>query len=476
MGIKKAEYNALLERISALEPKKSIEYDKANEYYQWYIGDSTTLKEFYQSTNNANSFWKKASAKVKKVHSGLARAIVDILTIVTGVPEIEAEDERLEELLVENNFLDYLKSEIRPRTLATGHGAFFINYVDDMIVFEYIDARHCKITRIGGRILAVTKITHYEKYTLEETRSLDKIEFRLFDKRGNQVSLVNQAETQKIYLEAKENNELLGDTVVKIIPVGMIPAVPLRYKSGGNYGASIYTSKLDMFDTLDEVLSRIATNARKHSVNTYIQAHLIDTDMFGNKILPDEFANEITVLKRDTNQVSGSADNGIVTEQANITYDGLLGVKEDIVKDILSGIVSPSSLGFEFQRTPNAEAQREREKSTLFTRDDIIDNEIGFLRKCCELMLRFSDYVENKSVGEYEIKVDFADYAAPTFNERVNVLLPLWQSNAISTEKFVRQLWANVLNEEEVNEEVIKLDELRMVSPEDLINSFTPRE
>ena len=475
MPIKKADYKALLERIDALEPKKSIQYDQANEFYQWYIGDSTTLKEFYTGTNNANSFWKKASAKVKKVHSGISRSMIDILTIVTGIPEVTCEEdqERLDELIEENNFLDYLKSEIRPRTLATGHGAFFINYIDGNVVFDYIDARHCRITRVGGKILAMTKITCFEKYNLEETRSYNQIEYKLFDKKGNQVSLANERETANLYLEASKNGTLSGETVTQIINVDMIPAVALRYKAGGAYGASIYTGKLDMLDTLDEVLSRIATNARKHSVNTYIQAHLIDTDVYGNRILPDDFQNEIVVLKRDANQVSSSTSDGLKTEQAPITYDGLLMVKEDLIKDILAGVVSPSSLGFEFQRTPNAEAQREREKSTLFTRDDIIDNEISFVKKCMELALKFDDIMTKSSTKDYEINVDYSDYASPTFNERVQVLLPLYNSGAISEEKFVRQLWANVLSDEEVLEEVEKLKQLKQALPQDFNQLFS---
>jgi hypothetical protein len=473
------QYRALLERIESLEPKKTIEYDMAHEYYQWYIGNN--LLEFYRNSDKSDYFWKQSSTKIKRVHSGLPRSIINILSIVTGVPEIEMEDEKVLELLEKhlefNNFADYLKQEIRPRTLATGYGAIFPNYVDGNLVLEYVDARQCKIERVGNVILSASKITHYEKHYLEEKRAYNSIQYRLFDKKGNQVPLNIIRETYEIYQQALESQNLVGMTVIQEIPINAMTAVPLRYRAGNKvYGSSIFAGKLDLFDALDETMSRLATNTRKHSVNTYIQDHLIEKDVYGNKLVPDSYENNITVLRADYNQVKGGVNDGIKTEQAQITYDGLIIQKEEQIKDILAGIVSPSSIGYEFQRTPNAEAQREREKSTLFTRDDIIDNEISFVKKVCELVLKMDDFINKSSINDYEINVDYSDYASPTFNERVNVLLPLFTSRAISREKFVKALWGNVLSDEEVDEEVAKLVELNEFLEEDLRQQFTVDE
>jgi len=87
-----------------------------------------------------------------------------------------------------------------------------------------------------------------------------------------------------------------------------------------------------------------------------------------------------------------------------------------------------------------------------------------------------SDYIEKSPIKDYEIRVDFSDYASPTFNERVNVLLPLFNSKAISRDKFVKQLWGNVLTEEEIIEEVAKIDKLNEFNEFDLEQQFTPRE
>lgn len=453
----KKNYNALLERIEQLEPRNVIQYNQATEFYQWYLGSN--LLEYYRGTSKSDYFWKQSSSKIKRVHSGLPRAIINILSIVTGIPEIQFDDEeRLNNHLEYNNFIDYLKQEIRPRTLATGYGAIFPNFINDNLIIEFIDARNCTIERVGNVIISVTKITNYEKYRLEEKRFFNTIEYRLFDKKGNQVSLAVLKETIQMYMQAKEDNTLVGDTIFQNIPIDMIPAVPLRYRAGDiGYGSSIFTGKIDLFDALDETMSRLATNTRKHSVNTYIQDHLIERDVYGNRMTPDTYENNITVLKADYNQVKAGVSDGIKTEQVQISYDGLIMQKEEQTKDILAGIISPSSIGYEFQRTPNAEAQREREKSTLFTRDDIIDNEIAFVKKVCELMLKMEDYLENKKIGEYIISVDYADYASPTFNERVNVLLPLFNSRAISVEKFVDELWANVLTEEKATEEIERI-------------------
>jgi len=205
----KKNYNALLERIEQLEPRNVIQYNQATEFYQWY-------------------FWKQSSSKIKRVHSGLPRTIINILSIVTGIPEIQFDDEeRLNNHLEYNNFIDYLKQEIRPRTLATGYGAIFPNFINDNLIIEFIDARNCTIERVGNVIISVTKITTYEKYRLEEKRFFNTIEYRLFDKKGNQVSLAVLKETIQMYMQAKEDNTLVGDTIFQNIPIDMIPAVPL---------------------------------------------------------------------------------------------------------------------------------------------------------------------------------------------------------------------------------------------------------
>ena len=74
-----------------------------------------------------------------------------------------------------------------------------------------------------------------------------------------------------------------------------------------------------------------------------------------------------------------------------------------------------------------------------------------------------------QKIGEYIISVDYADYASPTFNERVNVLLPLFNSRAISVEKFVDELWANVLTEEKATEEI---ERIKVLSEQTVFDEF----
>jgi hypothetical protein len=167
-------------------------------------------------------------------------------------------------------------------------------------------------------------------------------------------------------------------------------------------------------------------------------------------------------------------DAKIETVQPQILSTELLETINKQLIMILGGMLSPSSLGFELQRTPNAEAQREREKVTLVTRDDIIDNETQVIKNILDLALRFEDALNGKAIGEYDVQVAFADYASPTFNERVNVLVPLLAAAGISIDKFVQEVWAGDLEDEELEEEINKIKEQRQVNVDELYRTFTP--
>jgi hypothetical protein len=434
-----------LEDIKQIQEADIKKYKRLNEYYIWYNANSNILANYYDrykgETNVKSSyFWANSYLNdIKKTHSGLPMAMIDTLVNVTGIPEITSEDEavqeRLETILEENDFFNLIKQEQIPLTLVIGDGAFFPNYINGMVSIDFVDGRYCDIEKTGNLITAITKKTFYGDYTLYERRSYNKIEYRLYDKE-KLVSLEKLPETRE--LKDYEMN------------IGMIPAVAVRFKGGTErYGRSIFQGKLDLFDDFDQSWSMLSNNVRLSSPTTYIPADMLETDRrTGLAIQPDKFGLKVITLKTTNPQQK------IETVQPQILSTDLLETINKQLIMILGGTLSPSSLGFELTRTPNAEAQREREKVTLVSRDDIIDNEMAVLTKLCELVLRFDDIMQGNNAGEYEINVDFADFAAPTFNERVNTLLPILTAAGISIERFVEQLWAGGLKGEALEEEI----------------------
>jgi hypothetical protein len=120
--------------------------------------------------------------------------------------------------------------------------------------------------------------------------------------------------------------------------------------------------------------------------------------------------------------------------------------------------LSPSSLGIEVQRNSNAEAMREKEKVTLVTRDDIIDNERAAVEKLMKLALRVDDVMNGRKAQDDDIAVDYPEFASPTFEQTVATLLPLWMVDAISPEQFAKMLHTDTLTENDMQKEIEYLE------------------
>jgi hypothetical protein len=440
--------------------KTEKEFRTLNEYYLWYDGKSTNLSNYYSNfsrdTVKGQFFWSVSYRNdIKKTHSGLPMAIIDTVTNVTGVPEImtdEAYQERLNKILIDNDFDNLIKQEQVPLTMVTGYGAFFVNYINEQIDIQFVDGRYVEIEKTGNTVTGIIKRTTLdEKYTLVERRSFNLIEYQLYK------------EEKRVSLSEHPESAMLEDVIIN---VGMIPAVAVRFKAGTDtYGRSLFHGKIDLFDDFDQSWSQLSNNVRSSGAITYMPASMVEVDKkTGQALQPDVFGAKHITTRGDKMEII----------QPQIFSTELLETINRQLVMILGGTLSPSSLGFELTRTPNAEAQREREKVTLVTRDDIIDNETQVIKKVLDLALRFEDAMLSKAIGKYDIQVAFADYASPTFNERVNTLIPILAAAGISIDKFVEELWAGDLQDEELAEEIDKIKEMRAVNMDELMRSFTP--
>lgn len=453
--------------VKAIEEVMSSVRD-LNEFYIWYDGNEVKLSRYYErfKTSKTNPkafyFWCESHySNIKRTHSGLPLAIVDALVNATGVPEITSEDvsvqERIDYIKESNDFLNLIKQEEMPLTLVGGYGVLIPNYINDEVYIEFVKGTEIDILKRYGRIIGIIKHTKYDNgFRLEETRKVGSISYQLF-KDGKPVALNKLKETQ--------------DLEDIILPIEMgLPFVLTRFKSGTTeYGRSIFQGKVSIFDDFDQTWSRISDNVRSHSVNTYMSADLLESDNNGKAITPDKFGARITVLRKQMNEKTS-----IQTEQPQIVYDGLIQVARQQLMMALAGTVAPNSIGFELQTTPNAESQREREKTTLITRNDIIDNQTEIVKRMMQLALMMEDFANSKKIVDYEIGVAFDDYASPTFNDRINTLLPLFNSLAISPEKFVEELWAGDLDEIALEEEIQRVKSLKGMNDFDTLREFTP--
>src|SRR5690606_18902325 len=131
-------------------------------------------------------------------------------------------------------------------------------------------------------------------------------------------------------------------------------------------GKSLFESKSDSFDALDEVISQWIDAIRSGRVQKYIPEDLIPRNPNdGSFQKPNSFDNQYVRVQSG----KGEDDkNEIKMVQPQILYQAFVESYANALDMCLQGIISPATLGIDLKKTDNAEAQREKEKTTLYTR------------------------------------------------------------------------------------------------------------
>jgi hypothetical protein len=86
-------------------------------------------------------------------------------------------------------------------------------------------------------------------------------------------------------------------------------------------------------------------------------------------LAPNHFDNRYIKTDQDMGE---NSQNKIDVEQPTIPHDSYLASYVTALDLCLQGIISPSTLGIDVKKLDNAEAQREKEKTTLYTRNAIV--------------------------------------------------------------------------------------------------------
>lgn len=434
----------------------------------WYRGDPSELEQFYKqlaetdacvySTVIKNKFWASVpngNVSVRKIHSGLPAMMVDILSdiVVNDLldPDIdEGLTERWSDFLKENDFDDILVDAIQ-KVLVTGDGAFKINVdtdLSDQPLIEFYGADQVEYEYKRGKLQAVIFKTEYcskgKKYQLHEKYAKGSVQYKLFGPNDKEYDLNTIPET-----EGLADVTFTGDYIL---------AVPLKVYKSPKYkdrGQSILDKKADAFDALDETLSTWLDGIRASRVKQYIPENLIPKDDEGVPLKPDVFNPWIAV-----NGQLAEEDNGkIETVQGQFTTQALLESYVTWLDVCLQGILSPSTLGIDVKKLDNADAQREKEKTTMYTRDTIIGALKVALESLFDAVLRTQDNMLNKTPPEegYEATFEWGQYANPSFEAQIETLVKAKTGQIMSTEKIVDELYGDSMDEDEKAEEVARI-------------------
>ena len=429
----------------------------------WYRGDAKELHQFYTSISDGlgdKHFWSSVPTKgmnIRKIHTGLPSLIVDVLTDVCtddflGV-DVEGRQEEWDEIAKENKFRELL-TECVSSVLYKGDGAFKFSYdknISDLPIIEFFPAERVEYEYDRGRLTAVIFKTEKQfngkKYILKDKYTKEDITFSLEDSDGKECDMSAFSEIEK--LQPVKN------------PDGFLPAVQVMFRKSQKHkgrGQSVYNGKLDNFDALDEAWSQWMLAVRKGQIKNYIPKKFLPVNPYTGQIMSaNDFDNDFIEIEEDTAE---GAKNQIQHTQGEIQHEALLSTYVTALDLCLQGIISPSTLGIDVKKLDNAEAQREKEKTTLYSRNRIVNVLQEIIPQVVISALKFKDGI-NKTVSETEpeITVNFGGYANPSFEAQVETVGKAVTNGIMSTEASVEELYGDDKDEDWKRKEIQRLKE-----------------
>jgi hypothetical protein len=490
------------ERLTFVNDINEVLKDKLKEYNVWYAGDADELLNFYTRANmidyntdplyNRNKksyFWAVSSTEsdIKRTHSGQPRNIVDTLVDIIGLPSIfigddklEKIDKRLKDILEENNFDRLLLQKARPLTFVEGWGAWKINWdtslSDNPVLLYYRADAVDFIFRNDKQLVAIIYKDYYQdekgkNYVLFETRRIEKKEVKddvtgikstvpclLIEKELFQIT--GQSEVLK-KMELKDLPQL-KDTKESIIVTNFnsflgAPSIIYEDNHDDVYGRSIFTGKIDLFDDLDQCYSQAANTVRRSTSIEYFNTQYLEKNDEGMPVMPHAFDRKYIAYKGGRTGDGTFDNNGPVqVVQPRLDFTSYSVEEQNILINILSGIMSPATLGIDVAKKDNAAAQREKEKVTIFTRNTVIYEETKIFKRLANDLLVAWELMHTGQVTckKYDISVQYEEFADASFENKLETVLAGWQAGIMSDETALKYLHGDRLSEEMFKKEL----------------------
>lgn len=434
----------------------------------WYRGDPSEIEQFFKAAAldevRKARFWASSPSKgltVRKWHSGLPGMIVNVLAdiVVTDLLDVEFKQDiaNIDEQAVwaeiaKENGLNRLLAKAIQEVLVTGDGAFKLSIdtdLSDYPILEFYAGERVDYTFNRGRIQEVQFLTRYDEdgkqFTLVERYGAGYLRYELLNQAGDPVPLAYVPDLAGLADVTWEGNYMM--------------ALPMMFYQSPIFegrGRSIYDLKTDAFDALDETISQWQDAVRLGRIKRYIPKSLIPYDQETGKPLPvNPLDNQFTALADPMNE---NGQSRIMTEQPAIQYEGYVNTYINNLDLCLQGIISPSTLGIDTKKLDNAEAQREKEKTTLYTRQKIIDVLYEMLPKLVEVSIRAYATLENINIpDDITCTVEFGEYANPSFEAQVETIGKAAAHMIMSIEAQVNSLWGDTKDEDWLEDEIRRI-------------------
>ena len=426
----------------------------------WYRGESYELSQLYeQLDDNKFGFWGSvptAGMEIRKIHTGLPKTIINTLAgvVVDDMQDVafdsEANKSLWTDIATENTFDTLVKGAVS-KALYTGDGAFKISIdtdISQLPIVEFFEADRINVVRKRGRITEIIFKTAYShngsSYYLLEHYGKGYIKYELRNKQNKPVELDAIPATTGLADVEWDGDFMMAEYV----------SFYTSDKWEGR-GQSIFDAKRDNFDALDESWSQWMDALRAGRTKLYIPENLIPRDNnTGALMKPNSFDNRFIKMASAVTE----NDNGrIDSESAPIQHESYLSTYVTALDLCLQGIISPSTLGIDMKKLDNAEAQREKEKATLYTRQTIVAELQRVLPALIQGIFYAYQTLNKLPLEAVECDVTFGEYANPSFESQVETVGKAKTQGIMSIEASVDELYGDSRDDEWKKEEVARL-------------------
>ena len=427
----------------------------------WYRGNADELSQLYKNLpgeGNTTRFWAVVPTigmEIEKNHTGIPGIIVDTLAAIVvadmnGV-EVQGKYQSIWDDIAKDNQFENLIEDAVAETLVVGDGAFRISFdpeLSQLPILEFVPGDQVDFVYSRNRLKEIIFRTEYvynsQKYTLEETYGKKYIHSTLLQG-GKEVPLNYIPDTANLKPTITWQDDFMMAVPFKVFKSS-------RYK---NRGGSIFDKKTDSFDNLDECWSQWMDALRKARSKEYIPEGLLPRNPNNGEVLkPNAFDN--AYMQRDTNMSEGAAAK-IDLVQPTIPTDSYLSTYTTALDLCLQGVISPSTLGIDVKKLDNAEAQREKEKATLYTRNKIVDALQNVLPQLVDTVLKAYATWNKQAVEDIDADIPFGEYANPSFESQVETVSKARTGQIMSIEASVEELYGDSRDNQWKMEEVARL-------------------
>ncbi len=429
------------------------------------IGNTNIISQVNKRVkgSNKNSFWSAPTDDfLCKRHSGLPKVILTAITnIVTenydGLifnEDKKTEKEIWEEIEIDNKFNEIVVKAVR-EALIFGEGAFKFTYDPEITrypIIEFIPAKNCSIVYKYGRLQEIVFMNNVytakngKTYILEEHYYKGGISYDLID-----------GQEKKVNLDIIDETASLED--VEFSNSDFIAAVPFKIFNSDRFeghGEGIFDSKFDIIDALDETLTQYANTVRLSSPKLYADESCFKFDPeTGNRDVKSTIFNQIYSLGGGTNPLNENKEL-IKLIQSALNSDEYGKTVSDLLTLLCAGLISTSTINIQLTKNSlisneSGQAQREREKQTLYTINKIKDSLNSTLPDVVYVAVSLYGYIVNKDykASKTGVSVAFDEYANPSLESKLQALQAAMPGlSLMGPEEAIQLLYGYTLSEE----------------------------